>query len=140
MAAESFVLAMFTINDRPEGYERMTAALLEIDSCLGGLKKTENACQSGSYLKQWPENPDIDGYRLAAAWDGSKEEVLLEESEGRFAGEFVNLYPPGVPLLVPGERITGELCQRIRVWLQQGLTVQGIVKQEERHLVKVLKS
>lgn len=139
MAAESFVLAMFTINDRPEGYERMTAALLEIDSCLGGLKKTENACQSGSYLKPWPENPDIDGYRLAAAWDGIKEEVLVEESAGRFAGEFVNLYPPGVPLLVPGERITKELCQRIRVWLQQGLTVQGIVKQEGRHLIKVLK-
>lgn len=140
MAAESFVLAMFTINDRPEGYERMTAALLEIDSCLGGLKKTENACQSGSYLKPWPENPDIDGYRLAAAWDGSKEEVLVEESAGRFAGEFVNLYPPGAPLLVPGERITKELYQRIRVWLQQGLTVQGIVKQEGRHLIKVLKS
>lgn len=140
MAAESFVLAMFTLNDRQEGYERMAEALLEIDSCLEGLKKTENAYQRRLYLKPWPENPDTGGYTLTAAWDGSKEEVLLEESGGRFAGEFVNLYPPGVPLLVPGERIKGELCQRIRVWIQQGLTVQGIVKQEGRHLIKVLKS
>lgn len=140
MAGESFVLAMFTVNDGQEGYERMAAALLEIDSYLEGLKKTGNACQSKQYLKLWPENPNTGGYTLTAAWDGSKEEVLLEESEGRFAGEFVNLYPPGVPLLVPGERITGELCQRIRVWIQQGLTVQGIVKQEGRDLIKVLKS
>lgn len=142
MAAESFVLAMFTLNDRQEGYERMTAALLEIDGSLRRCKgqedrrKHENVLQSGL----WPDNPDTDGHTLTAAWDGCKEEILLEKSEGRLAGEFVNLYPPGVPLIVPGERITGDLCQRIRNWLRQGLTVQGVRQQDGEYLIQALKS
>lgn len=171
MAAESFVLAMFTLNDRQEGYDRMTEALLEIDSCLkrkqpedavlsglwpelrteewnpvqSGLSSgtwpgNQDAVQSGLNFGLWPEDPDTGGCTMTAAWDGSKEEIPLEDSEGRLAGEFVNLYPPGVPLLVPGERITRELYQRICNWLQQGLTVQGISLQEEKHLIRVLKN
>lgn len=141
MAAEDFVLAMFTINDRPEGYERMTAALLEIDGSLRGCKSPEDRKKQGNVFQGWlwPENPDAGGCTLTAAWDGNKEEVSLEESEGRLAGEFVNPYPPGIPLLVPGEKITKELCQRIHNWLQQGLTVQGVRLQEGEHLIQVLK-
>lgn len=136
MAAEDFVLAMFTLNDRPEGYERMTAALLEIDGSLKRREKVRETFQGGL----WPENPDPGGYALTAAWDGETEEVPLEEGEGRLAGEFVNLYPPGTPLLVPGERITGTLCQRICNWLRQGLTVQGVRLQEGKQLLWVLKA
>lgn len=135
MAAEDFVLAMFTLNDRPEGYERMTEALLEID---GSLKRQEGSKEifCGGL---WPEDLKSDRYTLTAAWDGEKEEIPLEESAGRFAGEFVNLYPPGVPLLVPGEKITGELCQRVCNWLRQGLTVQGVKMQAGKHLIQVMK-
>ncbi|MDE5590743.1 MAG: hypothetical protein K2J60_16655, partial [Acetatifactor sp.] len=142
MAAEDFVLAMFTINDRPEGYERMTAALLEIDGSMRGCKSLEDRKKQGNVFQGWlwPENPDAGGCTLTAAWDGNKEEISLEEGDGRFAGEFVNLYPPGIPLLVPGERITKELCQRIHNWLQQGLTVQGVRLQEGKHLIQVLEN
>lgn len=136
MAAESFVLAMFTLGDKAEGYRRLTDALLEIDSGLERRREPAEAFRNGL----WPENPDGGGCRLTDAWDGEKEEVLLEESEGRLAGEFVNLYPPGVPLLVPGERITEELKRKICNWLGQGLAVQGIETREGRHLMKVLKS
>lgn len=142
MAAEDFVLAMFTLNDRAEGYERMTAALLEIDGSLKGSRHPEGRSKPGSVLRGrlWPEWPEADGCSLTTAWDGSKEEIALEESAGRLAGEFVNLYPPGVPLLVPGERITEKLCRRICNWLWQGLTVQGVRQQEGKYLVSVLKS
>ena len=52
--------------------------------------------------------------------------AALEESAGRYAGEFVNLYPPGVPLLVPGERITEKLCRDIIRNVEAGLSVQGV--------------
>lgn len=138
MAGEDFVLAMFTLNDRPEGYERMTAALLETDA---GLKRREGceAWKNNFGDRLWPESSDRSGCTLAEAWDGSKEEVPLEECDGRIAGEFVNLYPPGVPLLVPGERITGELCRRIGSWLEQGLTVQGIRLQAGKRQLRILK-
>lgn len=63
---------------------------------------------------------------LAEAWDMDSEEVALKDSVGRYAAEFVNLYPPGVPLLVPGERMTEGLYQEILRDLEAGLTVQGI--------------
>ncbi len=132
MAAESYVLAMFTLNDGEEAYERMTHALLEIDGSLpdslevGGSDEGTEAQSENSGIdrsaKPWGEA----AIPLAQAWDMAGEEVLLENGIGRCAGEFVNLYPPGTPLLVPGEIITKELWGKIRRAREQGLTVQGI--------------
>lgn len=63
---------------------------------------------------------------LWEAWDMDTEEIALQDGVGRYAAEFVNLYPPGVPLLVPGERLTEELYREIMEDLEAGLTVQGI--------------
>lgn len=132
MAAESYVLAMFTLNDGEEAYERMTHALLEID---GSLPDSLEVGGSDEGTEAQSENSGIDGSAkpwgeaaipLAQAWDMAGEEVLLENGIGRCAGEFVNLYPPGIPLLVPGEIITKELWGKIRRAWEQGLTVQGI--------------
>ena len=37
--------------------------------------------------------------------------LLLEKVKGRLAAEMVTLYPPGIPLLVPGEMITEEIME-----------------------------
>ena len=136
MAAESYVLAMFTINDSQEGYDRMTEALLEIDSRLKQVGDLEDMALNRASFEIWPQA----SCSLAEAWDGSREEILLKKSVGRLAGEFVNLYPPGVPVLVPGEKITEELCRRIDTWLGQGLAVQGVSILEGRQLIKVIKN
>ncbi len=149
MAAESFALAMFTIGDKQEGFDRLTEALLEIDRCLTGREKAhfgdghrtsvmedehqdfhvmgvqgtyDDFCPAGSRGKY----EFSQAFSLSEAWDAEKEEVLLEDSAGRYAGEFVNLYPPGIPLLVPGERFTEGLQRDILKWIRQGLNVQGI--------------
>jgi len=72
------------------------------------------------------------GIPLAEAWDRAVETVALEDSVGRYAGEFVNRYPPGVPLLVPGERITDAICRGIRQDILQGLTLQGVETDENK--------
>ena len=54
-----------------------------------------------------------------------------KEKSGTIAAEFVNLYPPGTPILVPGERITEELCNRIREDCEKGLNVQGVEQNED---------
>ena len=53
-------------------------------------------------------------------------EVLLRDAIGRTAAEFVNLYPPGIPLLVPGERIEEPFVRAIQERIGHGYTVQGI--------------
>ncbi len=153
MASTGFVLAMFTVNDGEEAYRRMTEALLAIDGALEeGMAHTPEKRAGGHAA----EAPGSGGYRpgagalcgegaggsaghgrnrgtgqsgaipLAKAWDMPTEQIALAESEGRYIGEFINLYPPGVPLLVPGERMTGELIGKISEAEEQGLEVQGV--------------
>ena len=51
--------------------------------------------------------------------------VIVEESVGEIAAERVTPYPPGIPLLVPGERITEAIVQQIQYLIQSGARFQG---------------
>ncbi len=62
---------------------------------------------------------------ISEAMDGGSEPVLLEESAGRISAEFVYLYPPGIPLIAPGERITDELAGQLLEWRSRGYELQG---------------
>ena len=60
------------------------------------------------------------------AIDGEKETVSLRESSGRICGEFAYIYPPGIPLIVPGERITKETAAMLVDYQNKGFSVEGI--------------
>ena len=53
-------------------------------------------------------------------------EELLAESEGQISGEFLYLYPPGIPMLVPGERIEKELLEKLENYRKLGFGFQGL--------------
>lgn len=40
--------------------------------------------------------------------------------------EFGYLYPPGIPLIVPGEQITGQFIRNMRIYMEEGLYLQGL--------------
>jgi len=121
MACQSYVLAMFTVSDIPRGYDRLVQALLEIDQKLDGK---ERASLGEEAPDNRLENQVLhDFYR---AWDCPKTEVVLEDAVGCVAGEFINLYPPGTPIVVPGEVINRQTIDRIRTCLLAGLEVQGV--------------
>lgn len=130
MAAGTYALAMFTVNDSEEGYDRMRSALLQIDAELegrgDGMLQEKFCAAAGGPAPCTGTVPSAGEIPLARAWDMGKCHVALSESGGRYAGEFVNLYPPGVPLLVPGERITPQVIVDIRRFLERGLNVQGL--------------
>lgn len=136
MAAGSYVLAMFTVGDSEEGYSRMEQALLEIDSKLRLHPSTKDT----DVLLYRPQKTGGMALPFGVAWEMEGEYVELSDSAGRYAGEFVNLYPPGVPVLVPGEMITEDVSEKLQVCVRQGLTVQGIEMQGGKMLVKVLKA
>ena len=123
MAAPSYVLAMFTVGDDEEGYERMTEALLQIDARLDECD-CENASERAAVQPAADSKPvSIPFFK---AWDRETQWCVLSECQGRYAGEFINLYPPGTPMVVPGERIDSALIARIEECLSKGLSVQGI--------------
>ena len=59
------------------------------------------------------------------AFYADKKKVLLRESEGLISGEFVMCYPPGIPILAPGELITKETIDYIEYSKKKGSLVTG---------------
>ncbi|MBO5986549.1 MAG: aminotransferase class V-fold PLP-dependent enzyme [Lachnospiraceae bacterium] len=122
MAAGEYCLAMFTIGDTAEGFERTTKALLEMDRAVETRIGTE---ADAPVLHS--SNPDII-MSLNEAWDAPYEEVPLSTSEGHVAAEFVNLYPPGTPIVAPGEAFTKKIQEDILRAQAQGLSLRGVSK------------
>ena len=54
------------------------------------------------------------------------ETVELADSTGRVSGKYVMIYPPGVPILVPGEKILKETVENISQYLYNGYNVLGL--------------
>ncbi len=59
------------------------------------------------------------------AFYAEKESMLLEDSVGEVSGEFLMAYPPGIPVLCPGEVITEEIVNYVSDLKKTGLYVQG---------------
>ena len=57
----------------------------------------------------------------------SSEKILLDSAIDRVAADYVYVYPPEVPIVVPGEIITEELVNRIRQYTSEGLNIKGVV-------------
>jgi len=124
MASSSYCLAMFTICDKEEAYVRMTEALSEIDSEL--TKGSGTGISDDMDVTELLNRADKNPIPLWKAWDMECEFIPLSGAAGRYAGDFVNLYPPGIPLLVPGESYTDKHCTCIEGYIGQGLNVQGV--------------
>lgn len=132
MVSKDYVLAMTSICDTDEGMERLIAALEEIDrECIQSgsntkkevIKKLESISKGYSWKKCMQQNPvKYTPYQVQCMQGKS---VLFTESQGKVTKEYVYLYPPGIPLLVPGEEITLELIERIKIYQNAKLKVWG---------------
>lgn len=78
-------------------------------------------------------NPDI-CMKLADAVDAPWTELPLEACAGRISTEFIYLYPPGIPIVAPGERVTEEALGRILYYKRIGLPVQGMADAQAARL------
>ena len=63
---------------------------------------------------------------LYRALTAEKHSCPLGMAAGKTAGTYVNLYPPGIPLVIPGEVITEEVIKLIEMYVRQRLNVQGV--------------
>lgn len=139
MAAQRYVLAMMTIMDTQEGWQRLADALRQIDDriekgTIGSRKDRtgvqtvgERECNSEVKKIQRKQSQRQTGsITCTRAYLGKREDIPLAESTGRIAADFVNLYPPGIPLIVPGEVISGRLLVQIRKSVETGLQMQGL--------------
>ncbi len=81
-------------------------------------------------LAAWPP-PGTAVLRPAAAVAGPRRQVALGAAAGLVAATEVTPYPPGVPVVVPGERISAEAAQWLQDWLGRGARVEGVEPSRE---------
>lgn len=127
MAAGSYVIAMTGPGDKQEGMDRLVAALEEIDHRL--LRKEEEQdrkeAKSVSY-KMVPLEQVLSSYE---AGKQNEKSVKWEESTGETSLEYVYLYPPGIPMIVPGERITSTIVEKMVQYEKIGFSIEGLKRQ-----------
>ncbi len=132
MAAGSYVLAMLSPMDGPDGLERLARALLEID---GEITVAVTDEQEESTLMPLKTMMSI-AKAIALSDEKGYDYIPVREAQGRTSAEFINLYPPGIPIAVPGEKIDGSTVKAIDFYLRTGLHVQGV----QNGMLKVLGS
>lgn len=119
MASGTYVLAILTMMDQEEGVKRLIRALLEIDADLRQGTEENVPVSFPGHL------PDVK-MNLRDAFLASYCNVEITDVEGEISADFVSLYPPGIPLLVPGEVITEQILTIIEEYRRHGYTVSGV--------------
>ena len=112
------LLAYLSIGDRQRDIERLVGALSEVRRRFGKKDKA-------NLMKQEYIDPQV-AVSPQDAFYADKESLPLRETEGRVCSEFVMCYPPGIPILAPGEMITREIIDYIIYAKEKGCSMQGM--------------
>ncbi|HIT41171.1 MAG TPA: aminotransferase class I/II-fold pyridoxal phosphate-dependent enzyme, partial [Candidatus Caccovicinus merdipullorum] len=110
------ILAYVSIGDRIKNVERLVSALAEIRR---RFKRDKTGLLTQEYL------PPVVAVSPQEAFYAEKESLPIMETEGRICSEFVMCYPPGIPILAPGERITRDILEYIRYAKEKGCSMTG---------------
>lgn len=110
------ILAYFSIGDRRREVERLVSALSEIRRRFGKNK--------AGLMKQEYIEPVV-VVTPQEAFYADKESIPIEDTLGRVCNEFVMCYPPGIPIIAPGERITDEVLDYIIYAKEKGCSMTG---------------
>lgn len=129
MASGNYVVAMTSFMDTEEGFGRLSHALHAMDA---RMEDTGKAAFSPKDIYRQPEK-QMEPYRAEEATHGS---VRLEEAAEQVSADYIYLYPPGIPMIVPGEILTEPMIQIVRQCQEAGLDVEGLPETDIINIVK----
>ncbi len=114
------VLFLVTYADVTSDYEE---ALTKMDTVLKNMEANKRDKAQAVKARNVPATTMA--MPLREVFYGEKEALPLEESVGKICGEQVSFYPPGIPVLLPGEIITEEIIAYCKMMKDLGLPVSG---------------
>ncbi len=117
MASKNYAIAMTSIMDDKEVYERFYNSLEEIDKNL--TYETDNS--KINYKFEITKNMEI--YEADIE---EREQCFVRDSIGRISADYIYIYPPGIPWVVPGEIISKEIVENIDIYRHNGFRIKGI--------------
>jgi arginine decarboxylase len=110
------ILAIISIGDTKEDLQALVNALKDIASKTE-IKEVKNATRV-PYKPKLIVSPRDAFYSL-------KKSVRLEEADGEIAAEMIMAYPPGIPVICPGERITKDIIEYVKILKHEHCQLQG---------------
>ena len=110
------ILAYLSVGDRKRDIERLISAMAEIKRRFG---------KSGTDMLTQEYISPVVAEAPRCAFYADKVSLPLSESVGRVCTEFVMCYPPGIPILAPGELITQDIVDYIRYAKEKGCQMTG---------------
>lgn len=110
------ILAYISVGDRTRDIERLISALAEIKRRFG---KSGTGMLTQEYI-----NPVV-AETPRRAFYADKLSLPLDEAAGHVCSEFVMCYPPGIPILAPGELITPQIIEYIKYAKEKGCQMTG---------------
>ena len=140
-----YVIMITSVADTDEGFSRLAEALREIDGKLEGAAVAADVKEAGDTCSEADKMQEDITYTVAAeetraccviengipqlkisqALDMPREKVRLDESVGRVCGTYVYMYPPGIPLLLPGEVISLDAVSKIKEAAGKKISIKG---------------
>lgn len=124
MACAAYVCAITSVGDTGESLQRFADAFLQVDERLHGQgEKGKSVFPAAISDRVIPAESVCTIQEAEAEKKGS---CPLEESVGRISGDFITLYPPGIPILAPGEIMSREILEKICGYLAAGFEVHGV--------------
>ncbi len=144
MAAGDYVIAMTSPMDSEEGLLRLFTALAEIDRDLriGGneymllANRLETVTERTEREFFMPEAVVLSS--ISEAFKQDSDVVKIQNAVGRVSGSYVYLYPPGIPIIAPGDMISAETIGLVEKFKNSGLKVHGLIEEKDLK-IKVVK-
>lgn len=150
MSAATYALAMTSVMDRSEGFARLAAALEELDAAADEAEEPDAAAGENANGVRTAAGGNANGvqtaaeiYReqercmeISAAVEAGQDTVPFAAAENRISADYIYLYPPGIPILVPGERISRATLADLAECRRMGLQVEGIAETDAIRVVK----
>lgn len=123
------IIALVSLGDNRESLSILINALKEI----ADGKRVKNVVK---YFIPMPPKPEIVISPRMAFYAETKE-ISLDEADGEVSAEMIMAYPPGIPILCPGEKITQEIIDYVNILRQEHAELQGTEDPEVKQ-IKVL--
>lgn len=134
MVAGTYVIAMTSVGDTKEGMDRLVNALLELDQEAGERKMDSFEESVGRMIHQEVVYSSAEMEHMLDEVQENQKKCLKmlswSDSIGYISTEYAYLYPPGCPLIVPGERISKEAVDMLMWYDRQDFSVEGLKKEK----------
>lgn len=132
MASGNYVIAMTSVADSKEAFESLYLAMESIDAQLTDVEQSADTI----LYKTLPEHK----MNIAEAREHKRVDIPFEDAIGKISGSYIYVYPPGIPIVTPGEVLSLGVMQEIKAAMDSNLNIKGITMDEKgRSYVNVIR-